>query len=200
MTRVMASLFDLQRATINKNGYDPCLAEIKQLRRSIRRDWENITAFLKQTNQFADDINYLRTIVATATMEELDQFKNDLIEASKELVIKCQALTSVKRDGVSPYDTFWSKGRRARSSSPYRMYLNQPAIALTETFTKTGIVMVPVRWLSGRGPNEILTRMDIARVRHFEMELEAWTRLCAPCRNFGGTVIGICQGLEARSY
>jgi hypothetical protein len=119
--RMMASLYDLQLATINKNGRDPYATQMKELRRTIQQDWERIIGFLKQSHQFAVDINYLRGIVSTASKAELKQFLLDLIVTSKELRTACDALAAEGPDISTPYEAIW--GKKKSPSHSHRTYI-----------------------------------------------------------------------------
>ena len=122
--RMMANLYDLQVATINKDGRDPYAAQMQKLRRSVQQDWEKIIAFLKQSHHFADDINYLRVIVSTASKAELEQFLLDLIAASKELATESEALALMGPDASTPYDAIWSKQiSQSHSHCSHRTYI-----------------------------------------------------------------------------
>jgi hypothetical protein len=121
---MMANLYDLQVATINKNGHDPYAPQMKELRRTVQQDWERIIAFLKQSHQFADDINYLRIIVSTASKAELEQFLLDLIAASKELRTESEALAAEGPDVSTPYEAIWGqKKSRSHSRHSHRTYI-----------------------------------------------------------------------------
>jgi hypothetical protein len=122
--RTMASLYDLQLATINKDGRDPHATRMKELRLVIQQDWERIIDFLKQSHQFAHDINYLRGIVSTASKAELVQYLLDLIATSKELTTACEALAAEGPDISTPYEVIWGKKKsQSHSQESRRMYV-----------------------------------------------------------------------------
>ena len=90
----MASLYDLQTATINAQNREssPPSNVFRTVRQTLRAEWETLLAFFKNCHAFGEDITFLKESMGKESPEDCLHFLQELGEASAELVDTAKGL------------------------------------------------------------------------------------------------------------
>lgn len=108
----MASLYDLQTATINANGeIIPHESEIFQhIKAALKLEWEAITTLLKKCHSYGCDVERLRDRHGLASRRNIINVLKDMSSTCRECTVVVKTLTENHKKVILPYrkqeDTF----------------------------------------------------------------------------------------------
>lgn len=121
----MASLYDLQTATIDANGgIIPHESEIFQhIRAALKLHWEDIVALLNKCRSFGCDVERLRARHSSATDRNIIKFLKDMSSTCKECTIAVKILRVNHEKVILPY---------RKHENDFKNQLEYPRVLLPE--------------------------------------------------------------------
>ena len=121
----MASLYNLEVATINANGENPPRhsQRYKDIRQKLKEQWEAIIGLLKNCHSFGADVHLLKTHMASASKEDLEELLEEMAAKCKRCATKAEELTN---GHIGVIDVYFQHEDR------FKGYLENPKVVIDQ--------------------------------------------------------------------